>query len=180
MLKELACVGASVYVCLHAFIWGYCCGSLLFLLWLLGNAQTGQMCTFFGPSPMCRYSHHLGKNNRGKSTKINRVFTGFTVKVSNVLSQGWEERCKAGDVSMTKEVWVSYIKHLLPPLDPLIAHDCKQGSAKNLKKDESDPPLYEDHQSPAVSSLFISSSKAALFHFMDIMKAKMDISGKAV
>ncbi len=26
------------------------------------------------------------------------------------------------------------------PLDPLIAHDCKQGSAKNLKKDESDPP----------------------------------------
>lgn len=120
------------------------------------------------------------KNNRGKSTKINRVFTGFTVKVSNVLSQGWEERSKAGDVSMTKEVWVSYIKHLLPPLDPLIAHDCKQGSAKNLKKDESDPPLYEDHQSPAVSSLFISSSKAALFHFMDIMKAKMDSSGKAV
>lgn len=69
---------------------------------------------------------------------------------------------------------------MLPPLDPLIAHDCKQGSAKNLKKDESDPPLYEDHQSPAVSSLFISSSKAALFHFMDIMKAKMDSSGKAV
>ncbi len=115
MLKELACVGVSVYVCLYAFIWGYCCGSLLFLLWLLGNAQTGQMCTFFGPSPMCRYSHHLGKNKRGKSTKINRVFTGFTVKVSNVLSQGWEERSKAGDVSMTKEVWVSYIKHLLPP-----------------------------------------------------------------
>jgi len=75
---------------------------------------------------------------------------------------------------MTKEVRVSYIKHLLPPLDPLIAHDCKQGNAKNLKKDESDPPLYEDHQSSAVSSHFISSSKAALFHFMDIMKANMD------
>lgn len=67
-----------------------------------------------------------------------------------------------------------------PSLDPLIAHDCKQGNAKNLKKDESDPPLYEDHQSPAVSSHFISSSKAAHFHFMDIMKAKMDSAGKAV
>lgn len=119
MLKELACVGASVYVCLHAFIWGYCCGSLLFLLWLLGNAQTGQMYTSLGPSPKCRHSHHLGKKkNRGESTKINNVFTGFTVKVSNVLSQGWEERFKAGDVSMTKEVWVSYIKHLLPPRPP--------------------------------------------------------------
>lgn len=133
-------------------------------------------CAPLGPSPKCRHSHHLEK----KSTKINRLFTGFTVKVSNVLSQGWDGRSKAGDVSMTKEVWVSYIKHLLPPLDPLIAHDCKQGNAKNLKKDESDPPLYEDHQSPAVSSHFISSSKAALSHFMDIMKAKMDSAGKAV
>lgn len=133
------------------------------------------MCTSW-PIPQVQTFPPLEK----RSTKINRLFTGFTVKVSNVLSQGWDRRSKAGDVSMTKEVWVSYIKHLLPPLDPLIAHDCKQGNAKNLKKDESDPPLYEDHQSPAVSSLFISSSKAALFHFMDIMKAKMDSAGKAV
>lgn len=133
------------------------------------------MCTSW-PIPQVQTFPPLEK----KSTKINRLFTGFTVKVSNVLSQGWNGRSKAGDASMTKEVWVSYIKHLLPPLDPLIAHDCKQGNAKNLKKDESDPPLYEDHQSPAVSSLFISSSKAALFHFMDIMKAKMDSAGKAV
>lgn len=52
----------------------------------------------------------------------------------------------------------SYIKHLLPLLDLLIAHDCKQVSDKNLKKDESDPAHFGDHQSWPVSPDIISST----------------------
>ena len=71
---------------------------------------------------------------------------------------------------LTKMVQVSYIKHLLPLLVLVIAHDCKQVSDKHLKKDESHRAGFKDHQSRPVSSDIISSSKGALDHFMYIIK----------
>lgn len=53
-----------------------------------------------------------------------------------------------GNVQLTKVAQASYIKHLLPLLVLVIAHDCKQVSDKNLKKDETNRAGFKDHQSP--------------------------------
>lgn len=54
---------------------------------------------------------------------------------------------REGNAQLTKVAQASYIKHLLPLLVPVIAHDCKQVSDKNLKKDETDRAGFKDHQS---------------------------------
>lgn len=75
-----------------------------------------------------------------------------------------------GNVQLTKVAQASYIKHLLPLPVLVIAHDCKQVSDKNLKKDESNRASFKIINHGPLSSDIISSSKAALFHFMDIIK----------
>lgn len=54
-----------------------------------------------------------------------------------------------GNAQLTKVAQASYIKHLLPLPVLVIAHDCKQVSDKNLKKDETDRAGFKDHQSQA-------------------------------
>lgn len=58
-----------------------------------------------------------------------------------------KQRKGKGNVQLTKVADASYIKHLLPLPVLVIAHDCKQVSDKNLKKDETDRAGFKDHQS---------------------------------
>ncbi len=62
MLKELACVGGvsvCVFVCVHLglLLWF----TVIFTMTFLAMLKLDKCAPFFGPSPMCRYSHHLGK-----------------------------------------------------------------------------------------------------------------------
>lgn len=61
--------------------------------------------------------------------------------------RGTKAEGEKGNVQLTKVAQASYIKHLLPLPVLVIAHDCKQVSDKNLKKDESNPASFKDHQS---------------------------------
>ena len=83
------------------------------------------------------------------------------------------ELCWRRNSALTKAAQVSYIKHLLPLWVLVITHHRKQVSDKNLQEDETNLAGFKDHQSPPVSSHIISSSKAALCHFMDIVKAEI-------
>ncbi len=179
MLKELACVGCQcMCVCMHSF------GAIAvvhcyFYYDFLAMLKLDKCAPFLAHPPCADILTTWEKIKREKhknKQSVHRIYSQSIKCVEPGLRRKIQSRRCIYDKRSVSIIHQTFVT----PLDPLIAHDCKQGSAKNLKKDESDPPLYEDHQSPAVSSLFISSSKAALFHFMDIMKAKMDISGKAV
>lgn len=69
------------------------------------------------------------------------------VKIGRKKKRGTKAEGEKGNVQLTKVAQASYIKHLLPLPVLVIAHDCKQVSDKNLKKDESNPASFKDHQS---------------------------------
>lgn len=64
-----------------------------------------------------------------------------------VEEKGTKAEGEKGNVQLTKVAQASYIKHLLPLPVLVIAHDCKQVSDKNLKKDETNRASFKDHQS---------------------------------
>lgn len=85
-----------------------------------------------------------GENNASQQSANN------SRKATN-RSLGLKQRKKVegeeGNTQLTKVAQASYIKHLLPLPVLVIAHDCKQVSDKNLKKDETNRASFKDHQS---------------------------------
>lgn len=115
------------------------------------------------PSPRRRHSHHLkrrareergemgGRGGRQRSNHCTQLQNSNTSQpgVEKKKEKKTETKVEGekGNVQLTKVARASYIKHLLPLPVLVIAHDCKQVSDKNLKKDESNRASFKDHQS---------------------------------
>lgn len=89
-----------------------------------------------------RWGRAQPSNNCKQSRKSNTQQPGVKIEGKGTKVEG-----EKGNVQLTKVAQASYIKHLLPLPVLVIAHDCKQVSDKNLKKDETNRAGFKDHQS---------------------------------
>lgn len=105
-----------------------------------------------------RHSHHLKRRDRrggeerwGRAQLSNncKQFRKSNIQQPAVKTEekGTKVEGEKGNAQLTKVAQASYIKHLLPLPVLVIAHDCKQVSDKNLKKDETNRASFKDHQS---------------------------------
>lgn len=87
----------------------------------------------------------MGREHR-KPT-ICKQFKKGNIQKPGVKTEEKKVEGEEGNAQLTKVAQASYIKHLLPLPVLVIAHDCKQVSDKNLKKDETNRASFKDHQS---------------------------------